>query len=202
MAYTSDLPKPTDRPSDSQSLMRANSNEIATFNAVNHVAFNDASGKQGMHKWASFPTQGAPAGSYPTTAATDIAIFSQTSTYSTETELAIRKQNDGTVYEFTASQKATNGWTFLPSGMLVKWMTSGAFAGSSVVAWPTGATIPVFSAIYQVWVTPNSNVAGDPDIASTLVTWVTANSTIYNSKRATTATNSHFAHILAIGIGS
>lgn len=199
MAYSKNIPQATDRPSDSQSLMLANFTAIDTVNSINHVAFDDASGKQGMHKFVTFPTQGASTGSYPTTAATDVAFFSQTSKWSGETEIAVRKQGNGSVYEFTAGIIGSSGYTVLPSGLLIKWMTSGAFSGESAIAWPTGANIPVFQTVYQITVTPSSNVAGDPNIASTLKTWVSASTTIYNSKRITSAANSHFARIVAFG---
>jgi len=202
MAYNAVIPQATDRPSNSQPQILANFTSIDTVNSVNHVAFDDPSGKQGMHKWVSLPTQGAPAGSFPTTAATDIAIFSQTSDYTAVTELAIRKQNNGSVFEFTGAQNGTNGWTVLPSGILMKWhLEAQNWSGNRTLTytWPVAATIPTFSAVHNIQTTifqsGTSDLNANIRVQSSSTTQVVMR--LYNP----TATNVGF-YIFALGLAN
>lgn len=199
MPYTKDIPNATDRPSDSQALMKSNYQAIYTVNGINHVQFDDPSGDQGKHKWISFPLQAVS----PTTAATETALFSRTSALSGGVELAIRKQSDGTVTEFTSAGKTGDGWAILPSGILIKWGSTGAIgSGEKTVFWPTGVTIPVFSQVFNIQLTPQNNSTSDVDIATRLIDFGTTQLRIYNSKRTDTgaATTTFATYIFAIGL--
>ena len=145
MAYNANIPQPTDLLSQSQSDLLANFQALQTLIDVNHVDF--ASGDQGKHKWCSFPVQGAS----PATAAAEVAVFSRTSTLTTVPELCIRFAGNGTVTEMTSAFLNVIGWSFLPSGILLKW--GGASAGgpgSFTLTYPVAATIPVFNQVFIV----------------------------------------------------
>jgi hypothetical protein len=68
-------------------------------------------------------------------------------------EMNILRQGDAKAIPFTAALKNPTGWTYLPSGILLKWGTAtvkrnsrSATAPTNIVAFPLGAGIPVFSA--------------------------------------------------------
>lgn len=151
MPYNPNIPQAADLLSQSQGDILANFQALQTLIDVNHVDF--ASGDQGKHKWVSLPVQGAS----PVTAATEIALFSRTSALTTVPELCIRFAGNGTVIEATSTLLANNGWTYLPSGVLLKWgSVAGAGPGAHTAAYPVAATIPVFNQVFIVLLQPET----------------------------------------------
>lgn len=154
MAYQANIPQSTDLLSQSQSDILGNFQAIQTLIDVNHVDF--ASGDQGKHKWCSFPVQGGN----PGTLATEVAVFSRVSTLTTNNELCIQHQSNGSVIEMTSALQNATGWSYLPSGILIKWGAVVAIgSGSQTFSYPTGATIPVFNHSYIVMLQPTSNIS-------------------------------------------
>jgi hypothetical protein len=190
------VPQPTDRIKDSQNPFLLNFAGIKTLVDVNHVTFDLAD--QGKHKHVSFPEQAAS----PATAANEVALFSQESAYTSVAELAIRKESSGDVVEFTSSTKDFVGWSILPSGILIKWGRSSPITGLTTITWPVAATVPVFSAVYNVTISPLEATAGDVDTAVRLVSFSTTNIVAYVSKRTTTgvSTDNTTLYFVAIGI--
>lgn len=169
MAYQPNIPQATDLISQSQSDILGNFQALQTLIDVNHVDF--ASADQGKHKWCSFPAQG----SSPGTTATEVAVFCRTSTLTTFNELCIQHPSNGTVVEMTASNLNTPGWSFLPSGILLKWGTvTSAGAGSHVFTYPTGATIPVYNQVFVVFLQPLANISAFVTATSTTTFTYTA----------------------------
>lgn len=117
MSYNANIPQPTDIPANSQPQLLANFQGINTLINVNHVGFDLAD--QGKHKWVSYPDQVA---ANPSTAATEVATYCITSADSGNLELTFRRPSDGAIIPMTArGGGAANGWTMLPSGLLMKW---------------------------------------------------------------------------------
>lgn len=132
---------------NSRPSVQNNFGNINTSFNVNHVDFGVAD--TGKHKWVTMPVQGAS----PATGASEVALFSRTSAFSAVPEMAFRRESNGTVIEFTSALQAATGWTRLPSGILMKWgVISGSFPNGTWQSYlfPTGATIPAFTAIYNV----------------------------------------------------
>lgn len=194
MAYTNNIPTATATPSSEQQLITDNFAELDTCLSVNHVALNDAN--QGKHKHVTFPEQS----SNPSTAADETAIFSKLSALSAETELFIRKEGDGTVYEFTSSGAAQVGWTRLPSGILIKWAGGliTAASGLTTYTWPTGATIPAFTNVFTALVSPRGS--GNEDKAVFLNSIATTYVTLYGTYRTTTTVRQVNYEVVVIGI--
>src|SRR5690554_1420683 len=120
MAYQNNIPQPSNQLSVSQNDILQNFASIYTLVGVNHVQF-DATG-QGKHKWVDFPVQA----SNPSIVNTDVQLFSKTSTITNAAELFIQKIDSGAVtrtYEMSAGSLITDGWSYLPSGLLLKWGT-------------------------------------------------------------------------------
>lgn len=146
MAYNQNIPQPTNRLKDSQADLLANFQAIKQLVDVNHATFGDVN--EGKHKFVTMPEQGAS----PTTAINEMALFTRQSALSSVAELVIRRENNGPAVEFTSSTQATNGWTRLPSGILIKWGTASITSRNSLetIIFPVAGTIPVFTAVFTV----------------------------------------------------
>ena len=100
------------------------------------------------------------------TAAGEMTIYTTTSALSGNPELSVREESSGTEYEFTSKTAASDGWTRLPSGILLKWgQTSVLVAGANTTTLPVAATVPAFTAIYNIQVSAQSDGANDPNSA-------------------------------------
>lgn len=135
-----------------QPLIKANFSTIDTAFSVNHVPYNDASTFQGKHAFVQFNVLS----SAPTPVANDISMYNLNSTLTGLNELFIVKADGTTTTPITASHQATTGWSYLPSGLLIKWGLTGAISGSNPFAYsyPTSASTPVFSSVFTVLLTP------------------------------------------------
>lgn len=123
---------------------------IDTAFSVDHVDYNDPN--QGKHDKVTMPVQAAS----PTSGAGEVVLFSRTSTLTSVPEMAFRRQSNGAVVEFTSASLAATGWSYLPSGLLIKWgngNTLAAPAGVTTITFPTGPTIPAFTTIFSIQVT-------------------------------------------------
>jgi len=66
-------------------------------------------------------------------------------------ELNLVKSGSIKVIPFTAANKNSAGWTYLPSGLLLKWGTGTATRNSrSTITMPNAASDPLYSAIYYI----------------------------------------------------
>ena len=191
MSYNANIPQASDDPSQSQGQLLDNFQAINTFTAVNHVALNDSN--QGKHKFMQMPEQS----SAPTTTSNEGAIYTQESSLTGNTECVFRRESNGLQIEFTGFLGAANGWSRFPSGILLKWGQSSS-TGTGTTNFPTGATIPVFTAVYQVIITTFDDT-GQPNSMSTLQGFTTTGVTTYGSQRnGGSAINARFRY-LAIG---
>lgn len=150
-------------------LIQNNFNVISTAFVVDHVDYNIAG--QGWHKKVTFPAQvAAPAFTGTNDGLYELPYNNQTTTLN---ELFIHKQTSAGTADipFTASILSQNsavaangnGWTYLPSGLIMRWENAVAINGLTTVT--LGAGYPAFAAILSVQVTP----IGNP---STLVSFV------------------------------
>lgn len=117
-------------------------------------------------------------GAVPPTAATDVGLYAANSvTFPGTTALFFRNQNNGTSVDITSSLAAANGWTRLPSGILLKWGTGAAAGGANVttvVAFPVAANIPVFAHIYSAQISAQPTGGGGDHFALYLEAYVVA----------------------------
>lgn len=153
MAYNPSIPQPTDIPAQSQPQLLANFQGIDTLINVNHVDFDLPD--QGKHKWVSMPNQASD----PATLATEVAIYGSTSSDTTDIELTFRRPTDGQVIYMTANSGTNNGWTMLPSGIMMKWGTTNATGATTINANSFGRT---FTTLYSVQLT-NQTVTSSSD---------------------------------------
>lgn len=157
MAYQANIPQATDTLSQSQIDILNNFGALSTFLNVNHVDF--ASSDQGKHKFVTFPVQG----SAPVINVGEIALFNALSSRTSKDELYLVNSLGATV-PITESQQVTGsaGWSYLPSGVLLKW-GNGSATGLSNITFPAGATIPAFNSIFTIMVTTAYVNASDGD---------------------------------------
>lgn len=199
MAYNQNIPQAADIPDSSQAQILANFTAIKTVVDINHVTFDDPSGGQGKHKHISFPEQVAS----PATAVNEVALFSRQSPLTGVAALCLREKNNGAVNEFTSALAADDGWTRLPSGILLKWghgLTGGV--GLTTVTFSAGPTIPAFTSVWQIMITtgyllPGSDGDGFVRLNQFAAPWTTF--TVWGSPRTTVGLKAVGFRYLAIG---
>lgn len=135
MAWNPNIPQPTDTLSQSQADILGN------FQALDAL-FDD-----GIQNVVLLPVQTSD----PTTSSTQIALYSKVG-ISTAQELFLRRTSNGAVQDTTGSLQANSGWSYLPSGILIKWgfATVPNRNGIATVTYNTGGTIPVFNNVFNV----------------------------------------------------
>jgi len=201
MAYNNAIPQPGDQPKDSQPQILTNFAAIKTLIDVNHVTF-DAAG-EGKHKFITLPVQAAAP-----VLTTDNGLYNKNYAGTTKNETYIHNQTFAGTSDipFTASILSTSnpvsaddGWTYLPSGILLRWVWVTSVAGGTETIDLTGL-LPAFNTIIGALVTPFDNVVGDSDFAVRLAIIPDANHVdVYFSKRTTVGPAAGAAIVLIIG---
>lgn len=174
MAYNPNIPQPGDLISISQGDILANFQAIKTLIDINHEDF--ASANAGKHKFLTMTVQ-APA---PVFAVGEIGVFSFLSAVTGVNELNITN-SAGTTTPFSASLQNPSGWSYLPSGVLLKWGNSGTIAGANAIVFPVAANIPVFNNIFQVII--STKVAGAGDSFVILNSFTTLQMNVFSTQR-------------------
>jgi hypothetical protein len=204
MPYNANIPQPGDQLSQSQSDLLNNFQALQTLIDINHIDF--ASPDQGKHKWVTFPVQSAA----PPIAfnAGELGLYSFLNPTTNQNELYINKTNQVTVTQIptTASILSVNsnpglsvpGWTYLPSGILIKW-GSGTANGSTNAIFPVSANIPVFTNVMNMSVTTAYNNTSDGDGFVRLSSFTNVGFNVYGSARTTVSTKSVLFQYMAIG---
>lgn len=183
-AYQANIPQPTDALSQSQSDLLNNFAAIKTLIDIDHEDF--ASPNQGQHFRVTLPVQTVT----PTFAVGSVGLYNKLSAVTSVNELFI-VNSAGTTTPLTASQQAAhaNGWTYLPSGVLMKW-GSGISANPGVYTYvfPAAPGIPAFANIFSIIVTTAYSNAGDGNGFVRLNTFTApwTQFTVYSSHRTTT----------------
>ncbi len=116
MTYNPAIPQATDLISQSQSQILTNFSQADTAFAIDHTAFSVLA-DQGKHKKSTYYEQAVD----PTTLINEIAVY--TKDVSAITQLFLRRENNGVVIQLTAGDPviASDGSTFLPGGIIIKW---------------------------------------------------------------------------------
>ena len=189
------IPNATDQISQSQSQIQTNFASIKSLVDINHVDFSDGV-NFGKHYAVTFPVQ--LAANLPTFLSGEVALYNMLPTANPTTgvdELFINKIVSGGAavqIPMTASILSTsnapatfsNGWTYLPSGILAKWgqasgamFEGGASASKGVVTFPVLSNVPVFKGVFQIMLgqiwTVNRTSAGSNGFALNAMTTTT-----------------------------
>ena len=199
MPAYNDTPTAAQRISASQSLIQTNFASLSTVNDVNHVPITDA--QAGKHIKVDFTNSAT----HPAVSATDVLLYNYDNALTAQQELYVKRTGALATagVPFTARGGTTVGWTYLPSGLLMKWGFGSATAGLYTYTFPVGATIPAFTTIYNMQVTTSYVNVSDGDgfvrLNAFAAPWTTF--TVYASHRTTSGAFGPVAFsYLAIGV--
>ncbi len=132
IAYNLGIPNAPNNPSTDQPNMLTNNNNIATYVAVDHVAFNTAG--SGQHNQVTFHANNVPA-----TPTTPPVLFTDT----VQSLPQLKFFSGDAAHSSTQYVDSANGSTFLLGGIIIKW-GSGAITGASTsfpVAFPNNCYV-------------------------------------------------------------
>lgn len=197
--YNKLIPQPTDQLNISQGGLLLNFGAIADLIDVDHVDF--AATGAGKHKKVSFPVQSVA----PTFSAGEMGLYNFLSPVTGINELwvvdAAVNPTPMTASIFSTDPTPNNntpGWTWLPSGLLVKW-GFGSATGSTTLTFPVAGNIPVFTQVVWASVCPRATAATDPNTMATLYTMSATGLVVYGSERTTTTPAAAAFQYIAFG---
>jgi hypothetical protein len=163
MAYNNNIPQPTDQISVSQGQILDNFEAISTLIDVNHVGFN--LGDQGKHTFVTMVDQTSVMLPFINS---EVGLYNVVDATTSINQLFISYVNSASTrkqYPISASILSTNaspatnsnGWAYLPSGVLLKWGYQIIPGGNSAI--PINAIGPAYTInVFNVQMTPG-NVA-------------------------------------------
>src|SRR5438105_1135797 len=177
LAFLSNIPQPTDQLSISQGNILNNFTILGAIAGNTNASSASINATSGFN-WIYLPPQGAipPAGAAFT--AGNIGLYSASNPTTTENELYINKTNQVTVVQIpsTASTLSVNsapaafssGFTYLPSGLILKWGHQNG-NGLTNVQVNGLANQPNFAGMIMAWASPESALATDANNAVRIV---------------------------------
>lgn len=211
MAYQQNIPQSTDTLNVSQGDIQANFQAIYDLIGVNHANFDTSMSLLGKHNFVSFPNQAAmPAfltGEeglynfiYPKTAVNELYVHKQTAGAG-----LVEVPMTASILSTTASPSG-NGWTYLPSGILMIWFRATASsAGYLTIDIPSAyPSFPVITKILSVQASINTPNPAQ-NLAVTVLQGPASGPTsptsvyLYISQRTTTTAASGVANVFVIG---
>lgn len=192
MAYLPNIPQSTDQLSISQGNILNNFailGAIAGNSSPSSSSINNTSG----FNWLYLPPQGSIPPSGAAFTAGNIGLYSANSPVTSINELFINKTNQSTVVQVAATGSIlstvsaptlnSNGWSYLPSGILIKWGNSSA-SGNATINFPTGAGTPAFTQVFSVIAIPCRTVGtGDPNYEIALNSFTNTSMVVYGGTR-------------------
>jgi hypothetical protein len=207
------IPNAIDQISRSQSQIQTNFASIKTLIDVNHVDFSDGV-NYGKHNFVTFPVQATA----PTFASGEVGLYNKlpASPYPLTgvDELFVNKIVSGgsaVQIPLTASILSTNnapgftssGWSYIPSGILMKWGTFTATQNTlGTVTYAFGSTIPVFTQVFTIQITQTFGAGpstGELNDAVSAGNYTTTTFQIFPRAIGTPNNHVHSYSFLAIG---
>jgi len=159
MAYNNNIPQGADRPKDSQPQILANFAGIQTLITVDHVNFDLAN--QGFHNKVTLPVQapipvlGVNNGFFnflhPATAKNQTYIHNQTFAGVADIPMS------ASILSSAAAVQGASGWSFLPSGIIMRWDTLAVAGGAQTLTLPALAGLVALTTVFSVNLTPATN---------------------------------------------
>lgn len=199
MGYNPNIPQSTDILSQSQGDILGNFQALDVWVVVDHVDFG--SPDEGKHNKVTFVVQ-SPA---PSFLGGEIGLYNFLSPLTGVDELYIANQA-GITTQLSASTLSTNanpgnnvsGWTYLPSGILLKWGNGNA-NGNTAITFPVGPTIPVFTNVMSMQISTFANSAVDTDTFVRLSAFTNVGFNVFGSARTSMVSVAGAFQYLAIG---
>lgn len=158
MAYQANIPQATDQLSKSQGDLLGNFQAIKTLIDVNHVDFS--SGDEGKHFVVTLPNQSTSPPTGYTFLAGEVGLYNFINPSGTggtgANEIYLHTSQSGAAViaevPLTASNQASVGWCYLPSGLILKWGVA-SVSSSATVAINGPGLGPNFTNTFQAFLT-------------------------------------------------
>jgi hypothetical protein len=156
MAYNANIPQAANRPKDSQPQILANFQGINTLVSVDHVTFD--LGNQGMHNKVTLPVQAAApvlAGNngfynFLNPATNKNPTYTHNQTFVGTSDIPMT----ASILSSAAPAIGMMGWTYLPSGIIMRWDLLGVVAGAQTLTLPILPGLVALTTIFSVNITP------------------------------------------------
>lgn len=201
MAYQENIPQPGDALQKSQGDLLGNFQSIKQLIDVNHSTFGSAT--EGKHSKVEIPNLATA----PVFGAGDSGFFNNNTPLAGGLGSAlfiVNPESGGgaSATPITARKgKTGNGWSYLTNGVLLKWGT-GVGTGHFTIAYPVGATNPVFTTTYQAFVSVhNVSIGVDTDRAVRTVNITNTALTVFCGTRTTIGAAQAEFRYLIVGAG-
>jgi hypothetical protein len=217
MAFLPLIPQATDKISISQGNILNDFTILGAIAGNGNPASASINNNSGFN-WIFLPSQGSAPGNTPPPAAAfpagTIGIYSAINPVTGLNDIYVNKTNNtppstavvqvpitGSILSTFGNITPSNapGWTYLPSGILLKWASSMSATGELTVSFPTGSNIPAFTTCFAVILTVASGVPGDTNTAIRLISQTPTTFTVFGSPRTSTGTALVGYNYLAIG---
>jgi hypothetical protein len=202
MPYFNNIPQATDRLSKSQYQLLANFASIQHYFTVNHIDF-DASNK-GKHSVLTMPLQAAD----PVILATEGALYTKTCVASAQPELFFKRGLSAPIQmtgmgNVTAPVGTNKGWSYLPSGLLIKWVGNLRVVGPTTTEAVSFVGIgPAFTGMFASLVTIQSPNAVNKTLYIKDYNVGTETVTLHTTLRygGNTGISDYYINLLVIGV--
>ncbi len=165
MAYSNNIPQPTDRIKASQNDILQNFISISTLIGIDHVNFDAASGNQGKHNVVSMPNFVGGAAS-PVAVANEIKLFAKADGGGITQLFVLPESGDTLLPErnITGATRGFTGETTLPSGIKLKWGNNSTVAGLLTVTFASPFT-ELYNLQLSISTVGGTNATGTQDVA-------------------------------------
>lgn len=190
MPYDESIPQPTDTLQQSQPQLLANFAAIKTLIDVNHGTF--AAATEGKHLKLEMPDLGAT----PTFTGTDVGMYGTTYSVTGANEIYAHHSHTAADVPFTAWGGSNTGWTWLPSGLLLKWGTG---SGNGLSTINISANPKKFTNIWTIIICDYNSFATQQNQYTRLVDWATETFRVYCSQRTSISDSAASFKYLIIG---
>ena len=212
MAFLPLIPQATDALSISQGNILNNFTILGAIAGNSNASSASLNNNSGFN-WIFLPTQGSAPGNTPPPAAAfpagSIGLYSALNPVTGQNDLYVNKTNQTTVVQVptTSSILSVNatpplafaGWTYLPSGLLLKWGSGLGNGYSTFTFVATNPGSPAFAQVLAMFVCPFYSNTADGDGFCRLGDYTNLDFNVFCSARTTVTTKSVTFQFLAIG---
>lgn len=176
--------------------MLTNFQQLNTVFDVDHVPFNDGTAaNRGKHDQSTY----IQLNSGPATAANELAVYNKSVTYTgpvNVNELFLRLPSNGSEIQMTQNRNtltpSSNGSTFLPGGLLLKWGILNSPSDNDSISFAGGA---FQSAVYSITLTPVRDATGERSMYVK-----TGSVSVSGFQIRTSSSNFNAVYYMAIGV--
>ncbi len=148
MSYNPSIPQADDLISESQLAIQTNFSQLNTIFEKDHVEYDNATtADRGKHKQSTYPDSSSD----PATAGNELALYSKD--VGGNSRFFMRQESSGTVIQLSGIDPVlmTNGYTFLPGGVIFQWGEIAPVSGKSST--PVSFPIAFPNTVFQVVIT-------------------------------------------------